>query len=183
MNNCKDTIKEPTKKVAWINLNNDYADEVEVNLNDYELILKGDKTIFKKKTPVYPKTYKECCKVLFDDESYSEYTFIPAKVERHTFMGDKIINLPPILMPYENELRQLHILSVCRNAYWKLADNWEPNFKDDNFKYAVYYHADELQTNVVVTQENKFLVFPTLEMQVQFVENFKDIIEKCKFIL
>lgn len=123
---------------------------------------------FVKKQPQYPKTYEECCEVLWFR------------------LGDNIDNIEGYK---SNLLEQLQILLICRDAYWKvygeqmgLGNPWEPDWKDNSDKYFICYLKDELWMSNV-RDCNRFLVFPTEGIRDTFFENFKDLIEQCKELL
>lgn len=52
------------KTVAVCFNTENYENEVELKLGDYEIIVRNGKTYAVLKKPAYPKTYEECCKVL-----------------------------------------------------------------------------------------------------------------------
>ena len=53
------------KKVAWFSFwDNDFADKVELDLSNRELIQEDGKWFVVKKKKEYPKTYEECYSVL-----------------------------------------------------------------------------------------------------------------------
>ena len=124
---------------------------------------------FVKKRHKYPKTYEECCKVLF-----------PYSIE----LGKVLTS------GYNCELlKKFGELLICRDAYWKIAGEqlglskpWEPDFKDDSDKYFICYIKDEVWKSNI-RDCNKVLVFPTVEMRDAFYENFKDLIEECRGFL
>ena len=107
---------------------------------------------------VYPNTYVECCEVLFENASYSEFTFVPAKVCNSYYRGDFITELPFEIIPYEREIRILYKLLVCRNAYWKIAGEemgldkpWEPDWTNlDQLKYCIWVDVGEFITMINV---------------------------------
>ena len=135
------------------------------------------------KKPKYPTTYERCCEVLFNDKSYAEYIFIPAKVCTSYHKGDFITELPFEIEPYETTIRNFYKLLICRDAYWKLADNWKPDWKNTkNVKYGIAFHDDTI-TKMYLRNENVILAFPTEEMRDAFYENFKELIDKCKELL
>lgn len=141
------------------------------------------------KKPVYPKTFEECCKILFGNESYSEFTFIPAKVCKSYYKGDFITELPFEIIPYETKIRMLYKLLVCRDAYWKIAGEemglgkpWKPDWNDLNRKYFISLTCDGIGLYDDF-RNPQVLVFPTAEMRDAFYENFKDLIEQCKELL
>jgi hypothetical protein len=159
-----------TKKIAWFKFwDNDFADKVELDLNDRELIQENGKWFVVKKKPIYPKTYEECCKVLgYDDrETYCIC---------HTGANERLFD-------------SLYCLKVCRDAYWKIAGEemglgkpWEPNLTTFEGMPAIF----RFRYNIVcdsVKNQHCLLVFPTEEMRDAFCENFKDLIENCKELL
>ena len=141
-------------------------DEVEIVLNDYEIVVKDGKTYAIKKKPKYPTTYEECCNVLKipKDERYIE------------------IDVP---LSYNNPLYKFTELLICRDAYWKIADNWKPDYKNSNIDLYViiniYNRVEKAKYGYGF--QHCVLSFPTEEMRDAFYENFKGLIEKCKNLL
>lgn len=164
---CEDIlINQVNNKVAIISLKSDVCDdEVELNLGDYEIKIRDNKTYAVKKRPKYPKTQGECCTVLFPD---------------NFALGQVLIS------GYKSELlKKFGGLLICRNAYWKIAGEqlgldkpWEPNW--DNLSTN---HEFIKISKGCFTYSSRLLVFPTPEMRDAFYENFKDLIEKCKTLL
>lgn len=154
------------KTVSVIFNSENYEDEVELQLGDYEIEIRDGKTYAILKKPTYPKTYKECAKVL---------------LERASVRND---------FGYKGELLvALQKLSVCRAAYWKiygeqmgLGKPWEPDWADNNVKYSIYTIKGAL-TKAISCYDGAILAFPTVEMRDAFYENFKDLIEQCKELL
>lgn len=109
--------------------------------------------------PQYPKTYVECAKIL---ERFSAYN----------------------IDGYKNELLvKLQELFICRDAYWKIAGDWKPDWLDTNTqKYCIYYVGDEIKKQPML-EVHHFLAFPTAEMRDAFFEYFKELIESCKDFL
>lgn len=143
--------------------NENYADKVELCLgDDYEIVVEDGRTFVQKKKPKYPMTYEECCRVLNvwykDDVAY--------------------------VAGYQNKLlSNFQKLLICRDAYWKIADNWKPDWNDDvDYVYTIKYNSTHIRL-YNYTQEYAILAFPTEEMRDAFYENFKDLIEKCKELL
>lgn len=154
-------------KTASVIFNNEnYEDEVELQFGDYKIEFRDGKTYAVKKKPKYPKTYKECCKVLDTEETYMGIG------------GHK-----------RNLLIRFQRLLICRDAYWKiygeqmgLGKPWEPDFNSGQFMPAIIYRGGFIQ-KVEVQYRNTILAFPTTEMREAFFENFKDLIELCKELL
>ena len=123
--------------------------------HQYDLKIENNKPVFVKKQYNYPINLKECCDIL--------------NITKNNY--------------YTNELDILQNLIICRNAYWKLADNWEPNWNDDEYKYIIECENDIIQTDAITTHYQKLFAFPTPEMRNKFYENFKNDIIKCKMFI
>ena len=165
---CPDCqIEEPKTVISGICLNScDYADEVELNLGDYEIEVRGSRTYAVKKKPVYPTTFDECLNVLYCKSI-----------------------LKPIVGHKAELLLNLEKLLICRDAYWKIAGEqmrlgilWEPDWTSGKPFYCISVSGNILGKGKWYT-DNKILAFPTEEMRDAFYENFKDLIESCKELL
>ena len=175
--------------ISGIYLNScDYADEVELNLGDYEIVVRDGRTFAVKKKPKYPKTYAECCEILVGRKpNPNEIPF--DKLELCLVDLDDTQNID-FQNPYLSQLNCLFRLLMCRNAYWKIAgeqmgldESWKPDWENVlAIKYAIImYHNNVKKT--YNRNENCILAFPTEEMREIFYENFKDLIESCKELL
>ncbi len=170
---------EPDAVISGIYLNScDYADEVELNLGDYEIEVRDGRTYAVKKKPKYPNNYQKCCDVLgLPMQNALEYINIDCN--KHDYYND-----------LQSTLNCFVSLKMCRDAYWKIAGEemgldrpWEPDWKHLNRKsYCIYNSKNNIVKNVIYA-ENKILAFPTEEMRDAFYENFKDLIEQCKELL
>lgn len=111
----------------------------------------------------YPNTYEECCDVLKipNDERYID------------------IDVP---LGYNKLLSTFTKLLICRNAYWKIAGDFEPDFVKEDKKFIIACYYDKIYT-AYATNYNRILVFPTEEVRDAFFENFNDLIEQCKELL
>jgi hypothetical protein len=135
---------------------------VELDLgNDYELKIEDGKTFVVKKELKYPKTFEECCEVL----------------------NTHVSNVTRPIGWKENLISKLQELIICRDAYWKLANFWEPEGGVEC--YAIYYnlYEDKIDLQTFNLYDNILLCFPTKEMRDSFYENFKHLIESCKELL
>lgn len=137
--------------------------EVELTIGkDWELE-KGTngRIIVKRKIPILPLTYLDCCTLLFPNS----------------------ISLGiPLISGYKNELlTEFAKLIICRDAWWK-ALNYTPNWNDDSIKHYIQYSGNDLIKDEV-EYGNKILAFPTYEIRDQFYETFKVIIEKVKELI
>ena len=83
----------------------------------------------------------------------------------------------------KGQLYALQQLLIFRDAWWKMADDWKPdwtNFKVNKFCIGVDRNITNSCNKVT---GNKILAFPTEEMRDAFYECFKDLIEECKELL
>lgn len=123
----------------------------------------------------FPKTYTDCCHILSIDES--------KRLETVSWFYDisKIVNQDEKLK-YESALNHLNRLLICRDAYWKILGDWQPNWDDSSVKFTIRTHKDELILSSTVLLNATF-VFPTEEVRNMFYENFKDEINYCKYLI
>lgn len=112
----------------------------------------------------YPKTYEECCYALGFNDRYD--------LDKHISTHDS---------KYDLILRSFYMLLICRNAYYKIAGDWEPNF-GETFIYAIGTCYGTVEKRMV-SGGSGLLLFPTEEMRDAFYENFKEQIEECKELL
>ena len=127
--------------------------------------------------PKYPKTYKECCEVLGIRSDW-HLTLELDTPATHDLSVTKEFD-------YVIKLESLRKLSICRNAYWKIAGKqmgldtpWEPDWNDEKQdKYGFYNEVKYTIINPAI------FVFPTVEMRDAFYESFKEWIENCKELL
>lgn len=109
------------------------------------------------KVSQYPQTFEECCTVLGLTE-----------------LG--------IIGGYRRGLlTQFRNLLICRDAYWKIADDWKFNFEEKCYYLCNEYH--EIQDFNGVCDCNTVLAFPTAEMRDAFYDNFEELIKECKSLL
>lgn len=122
----------------------------------------NQQVVFEKIGSQYPKTYKECCKVLGLCTMGND-----AKGYKH----ELIIRFQELL--------------IARDAYWKIAGDWKPDFTSiDEDRYGIYTAGNKVVLDFSGTGDvNTILTFPTEEMRDAFYENFKGLIEECKELL
>lgn len=102
----------------------------------------------------YPKTVTECYNRLEDDE---------------------LVNVKTIELFRE--------LINARNAYWKIAGDWKPDWKGESWrqlKYCITVNSDGEIERRTTQFDRRIFAFPTEEMMNAFYENFKDKLEICK---
>lgn len=83
----------------------------------------------------------------------------------------------------KGQLNTLQQLLIFRDAWWKMADDWKPdwtNFKVNKFCIGV---DRNITSNCNKVTGNKILAFPTAEMRDAFYENFKELINEVKELL
>ena len=164
-----------SKKVAWFTFwDNDFADKVELDLSDRELIQEDGKWFVVKKKPKYPQTYEECCRVVNANSCI--------RLVYNLSDGQKYYHDEDNLCLYENFRR----LKICRDAYWKLYGEemglgkpWEPTMET---VYCISRNNNVMKCSYRGGKSN-ILEFPTEEMRDAFYENFKKEIEECKEFL
>lgn len=158
----KKTMKE--KKINQMSLANCDLDEIEIVLGDkFELKIKNGKYYAVRKKPQYPKTYGECSGVI-------------NKIARNlNECKDSETYMPELMYAYQK-------LRICRDAYWKIAGDWKPDWNNISDKHCIYVVSGEIWLKECQTRQCT-LAFPTAEMRDTFYENFKDLIEQCKDLL
>ena len=126
-----------------------------------------------------PKTWEEFCKnyPMKEGESY-----VGASCEIHTMHmreNGRDVRMDRNVYPSEQSA-EAHLaliqLEQLRNCWW---GDWEPNWLDGNeIKYVIKGRRDKssIETTYVT---HSFLSFPTYEMAKEFLECFKDLIEKA----
>ena len=163
---------EPDEVISGISLNSyDYADEVELNLGDYEIVVRDGRTFAVKKKPTYPKNFDDCFNTVADELNDNK------EVEYFEYKYDLLDTFKQLL--------------ICRDAYWKIAgeqmglnESWKPDWADAReVKYSIVPVYGSIDYTSIERRENRILVFPTDEMRTEFYYNFKDLIESCKELL
>lgn len=158
-------------KIVAVRFNTqNYENEVELQLDDYEIEIRDGKTYAVRKKPKYPKltNLTECKEILGEKDIYQSVS------------------------GYKGELlTSFQLLFIFRDVYWKIAGEelglgkpWEPNWqKTEERKFCIIRRSDNTVTKWETKTIAKFLAFPTAEMRDAFYENFKKLIEQCKELL
>lgn len=77
----------------------------------------------------------------------------------------------------------LQELYICRDAYWKIANNWRPNYNDiKTKKHCIVTRRDKLGV-ATTTETNRAFTFPTTEMAEMFAKNFASKLNLCREML
>ena len=129
--------------------------------HNQEIVNIDGRYILRDKKPQYPKTYEECCKIL-------GYNQIMPK--------DHILGYRGTL------LSAFQQLLICRDAYWKIAGNWRPEFRFGKKKYCIMTKNNKV-INATVEETNRIFVFPTEEMRDAFYDAFEELINEVKELL
>lgn len=152
LNKYNEPYKEETMKEIKIDIPNGYEF---AGIDDDK-----QQVVFTKIGYRYPKTYEECCEVLGLKDSIIEGC-----------------------LGYEYKLlNAFQKLLMCRDAYWKIAGDWEPDWNNISDKHCIYVVGGEIWLKECQTRKCN-LAFPTKEMRDAFYENFKELIEQCKELL
>lgn len=157
-----------SKKLAWFSFfDSNFADKVELDLSNRELIQEDGKWFVVKKKKEYLKTYEECCKVL-------NYCCNPFSVK--TTHKEELI-------------RKFQFLLLYRDAYWKIAGEemglgkpWEPDWNSLEPKYTISLSKNSVKL-IWEQYYQRVFAFPIEEMRDAFYEAFKELIEECKELL
>ena len=139
-------------------------DKVEIVTDeDCEIVIENGKCFVVRKQSKYPNTYEECFNICFGDKYH-----IAQVVGLDGLGNNKEL--------FENFIK----LKICRDAYWKIAGDWQPDVMYGDL-YCIGYDG-----NVVTWKMQggcRLLAFPTEEMRDAFYENFKELIELVKELL
>ena len=139
-------------------------------------IIDTTKIVLEKKKEKYPKTYEECCKILgVDPNNFLTIT--------NCYYGEvETTNYERGLL---NNLTSLWYLRICRDAYWKIADDWKEKREEKLTRHVIYstLSGEIIKCTTINSTANYLLDFPTAEMRDAFYENFKVLIERCKELL
>lgn len=130
-----------------------------VVVDDHEIVIDGEEVYVVRKSQ-FPKTYEECCSVL---------KYEPNEDVVSCYRGKLIESFVKLL--------------ICRDAYWKIAGDWKPNWEDEtDIYYTISYDGVNIKCYNNTDVYSK-LAFPTAEMRDAFNENFIKDIEFCKELL
>ena len=158
----EETMKE--KIESFEILESHCADDVKIEFDPskFEMVKRENGYYVVKKQPQYPKTYEECCDVLFHSIKLGEV----------------------LTSGYNCELlKKLGELLICRDAYWKIAGDWKPTWSSkDGIKYGICVDCNSIKSCTRLTG-NIILIFPTEEMRDAFYVNFRELVEQCKELL
>ena len=121
-------------------------------------VINCSKIILEKKQIKYPQSYEECCKLLGDVADCSLQCFACS-----------------LLNTYQK-------LLLCRDAYWKLAGDWTPDWKTQDPKFVIAVASDSFEKQWETTHQKVF-AFPTAEMRDAFYDAFWYELNLCKNLI
>lgn len=70
-------------------------------------------------------------------------------------------------------------LRICRDAYWRLAGGWKPDWKKNTKKHCIVMRDGKVGVATTISKPHDF-AFPTPEMADAFGKNFKKELEMCE---
>lgn len=149
-----------TQRIVFLK---DAPDKTELALgDDFEVVEEDGKTYVVRKQPQYPKTYEECASIIGIEAAATNY--IP-----NSYNPDLIHSFQKLL--------------ICRDAHWKIAGDWKPDWTDINSKKFIICSTQGKLERYSSVINSVLLAFPTAEMRDAFHKNFKELINECKELL
>ena len=147
-------------------------------------IIDTSKIVLEKKEKEYPKTYEECCKILYE-ECCKILGVDPDNFLTITNCYDGEVETTDYERGLLSKFASLWYLRICRDAYWKIADDWKEKRKEESRRYVIdsTLLGKVEKCTMIDCTTNDLLDFPTEEMRDAFYENFKELIERCKELL
>lgn len=96
----------------------------------------------------------------------------------------KIVGVNDGVLLCSSDVREMEAekLRICRDAYWRLADGWKPDWKKNTKKHCVVIRGGRVGVATTINRKRRF-AFPTPEMADAFGKNFKKELDACKEVL
>lgn len=181
------------KSLDWYNENKDAFGNVKVPCTFVEEMCKYCGNIFTIQN-VGPNHYtlKEV------GYAWSDEMFEGLAEERHVFFKTKdvkdlpktydecakIVSVNEGVLLCSSDVREMEAekLRICRDAYWRLAEDWKPDWKKNIKKHCVVIRDGRVGVATTISKQRRF-AFPTPEMADAFAKNFKNEFEACKEVL
>lgn len=82
----------------------------------------------------------------------------------------------------KEQLIALQQLLIFRDAWWKMADDWKPDWEEDDIKYCLRFMNNSITRNHSEVG-SYVLAFPTAEMRDAFYDAFEELISEVKELL
>lgn len=154
-----------------------YPNKVRLDLGtEYEIVQEDGVTYAVKKHLKLPTTYEDCCMIVNMDARLSFHL-------ARTYNKDGNVVAPTLSNKWHEYMAAFETLRrmiICRDAYWKILNDWEPNWHDKHeIKYVIVNSGGIVANSWCWTDVHTF-AFPTQESRDKFLESFKDKLEICK---
>ena len=96
----------------------------------------------------------------------------------------KIVGINDGVLLCSSDVRAMEVekLRICRDAYWRMAGFWKPDWKKNTKKHCVVIRDGRVGVATTIRKPHDF-AFPTPEMADAFGKNFKKEFEACKEVL
>jgi hypothetical protein len=142
-----------------------------------------EKIIFKKIKAELPKTWDEFCEQnpIEKSEFFINTLSCIESINKPSYRFRQKISDKILLSTKEDAKAHLALIQLhrLRDIY---RQGWKPNWNDKNDKYCINYDEGIIRI-YTIWYSQCFLSFQSKEIAEQFVENFKDLIEKAKELI
>lgn len=112
-----------------------------------------------------------------------EKSKFPTEIGECYKIVDTQLDINYVVGKYEDQLGYLQNLLICRNAWWKIDNNYKPNYKRDTLKYSICCVKGEVSADCTTFDISAILTFRTASIRNKFYETFKYLIEECKELI
>lgn len=137
----------------------------------------------------YDNTYKDAECLLFPSKDNRDWSTFKVEPKFPMGIGDcgAILGITGMTAEYKYKrakLDALHQLIIARDAWWKVDNDWKPDWSEesDTWKYVIIRRED----NILATEEvviARTLAFRTEEIRDTFFETFRELIGRCKELI
>jgi hypothetical protein len=142
-----------------------------------------EKIIFKKIKVELPKTWDEFCEQnpIEKSEFFINTLSCIESINKPSYRFRQKISDKILLSTKEDAKAHLALIQLhrLRDVY---RQGWVPDWNDGTVKYIIEYKLNKICINTWYGYQ-RFLTFQSKEIAEQFVENFKDLIEKAKELI
>ena len=146
-------------------------------------VIEAKKIVLEKKKLKYPQTYEECAEIL----GFKPIHGLALQLVVSSGFRISDTQICAFERNLTTRLEYFRKLLICRDAYWKIAGDWKPDYDSGVDKFGIFCYDGKVDKSSASTHWerhcNKILDFPTAEMRDAFYDNFKDLIEECKELL
>lgn len=151
-----------------------------VNVNDYR---SESFTADGKYYADFPNS--EC--VLFPSKENRDWSTFKVKSNFPTDICNcgAILDIPSLMDKYQykrNELNALRELLLARDAWWKVDNDWKPDWSENNYKYVINTCKNTIDKNVAIDNSH-ILAFRTPTIRNKFLDTFRELIKQCKELI